>query len=319
MLVAMDGECREDDICLEGLPNDESDTIRLPDCALGEENQFGFEVKNNSSRHFRVAWPAHPTISIAPQILHLHAHSSAPLKLTFCSGTPVAHQPAEVVAAATEIKYPGDPIAWFQGKTCVARQDGLAELEKEPKVDLIKGGDKKVAVKVHAIADDNKYECDPAPIIFKPTKMLQSRSHPLTVKNVGAACLAFKTHIRFASSEEIDTSGLYTVLPSEGSIPAGGACVLTVIFAPEEVHDCRRTLCVDIPRLCTACEPLRIALDGEVVRPWCHIEVRISARGLDFPFETARESEFFGHAFCGCLPAIYIRSLSAWPLSLLLP
>ncbi len=44
-------------------------------------------------------------------------------------------------------------------------------------------------------------------------------------------------------------------------------------FSPTEVVDCARLLVADMPGLDASVPPLRVRMDGRVLRPWCHFDL----------------------------------------------
>ncbi len=61
--------------------------------------------------------------------------------------------------------------------------------------------------------------------------------------------------------------------PSSGSIAGGDSLDITAKFSPQEVEDCSRLLLCDISGLDGSCAPLQKAVNGKVLRPWCHFEL----------------------------------------------
>ena len=268
--VALKGECHQEELAFLGLPNGESDTLRLPDSALNQAQAIDFALRNSSSKAYRVTWPGHANVSVQPAALHLLPHSTADLRLTFNASAPAALAPADIVATASEIAFADGKVpevAW----SAQAGSSGAATAE--PKVTPVKGGDKKLPLKVFALANDSKYECMTREVTFKATPMCQARTFALPIKNTGTTKLPFAATVLLPDGSE-DGSGLHTAAPAQGSISPGSEQQLLLRFAPTEVQECKRKLAVRMPNLAAGLQMLEIALDGKVQRPWCHFEVR---------------------------------------------
>jgi hydrocephalus-inducing protein len=147
--------------------------------------------------------------------------------------------------------------------------------EPEPKVSDVAGTAKDIELKVFATADNARYTCGAPPegILFKPTMMYQTRIFTFPLVNDSTSQLNFKFTVFDVDGYSIDSSGLYSISPEGGTIPASGSVPITVRFAPKEVVDCARVLAADIQGLDPNAKPLHIPLDGRVVRPWCHFEL----------------------------------------------
>ena len=147
--------------------------------------------------------------------------------------------------------------------------------ELVPAPEPVEGGDGSVEevqstapLKVFAVADDARFSCETSNVAFKATMMLQRRAHVFPLKNDGTARLDFKFTIE-------PDAGPYVVEPAAGTVPAGEEAQIKVIFAPQEVVDCKRTLRCEFlgTKLDEGMEPLVIPLNGKVLRPWCHFEL----------------------------------------------
>lgn len=264
--IKLRGECFQADVTIEGLPPGEADTIRLPDCALGQQREQAFVLQNHSERHVRVAWPGHPQLRVAPEALHLHAGAIAACTLTFSSRGAVALSAAQLVAALVQIEYPeGAPVAWAA--------DAAPDAAAEPPVDTVKGSEKKLPLTVFARADDARFECATDSIAFKTTPMFQARSFAFPLKNTGTVALSFQSKVQRADGA-VDGSGLYTVTPVAAQVAPGQAAQISVRFAPTEVQDCARRLVLHVAGLPEGVDAPCIELSGRVQRPWCHFEVR---------------------------------------------
>lgn len=266
--LALRGECAADDLALVGLPGGEASVLRLPDCALGEQQVIDFRLQNNASAALRVTWPTHANLTAEPATQHIPAGTIAPMRITFAATTAAALNGVDFVATAAQIT-----TADGSAPTASWRSDSG---EPEPKVTAVKGTEKKAPLKVFAVANDARYECATREVAFKPTPMFQARTTTVTFKNAGTTRLPWSAQLRTPDGEA-DTSGLYTVRPAEGHVEPGKDATLTLRFAPHEVVDCRRRLHVAMPGLPGGATPLNVELSGRVQRPWCHFEVRSNA------------------------------------------
>lgn len=274
--IALRGECFVENVAFSGLPNDSMDTLRLPDGPIGKVHDFLFALQNHSDKHYRFAWPDNAHVKITPAVGHLHARAARGLLLRFQANAAVKLDPLELMLACTEITYPGQAVEWDDTVTQPVeggRGDEEGPRMAEPKVDVVKGGERKAVLRLHAVADDSRYTCSTKEVAFRSTMMFQTRVFQFAVANSGTAELGFQAVVQHRDGSE-DASGLYAVEPAAGVIAAGASQSLTVRFAPVEVEDCERTLLLETPHLAQGVEPLRISLDGKVQRPWCHFEVR---------------------------------------------
>lgn len=117
----------------------------------------------------RFTWPDHANIKIKPSTGHLLANTSTDLLLSFEAAAPVALTPAELLATCTEIKIPGTHAPWHNQMTTLVEAPGgkvdqaghpvmQAVAVLEPKVEAVKGGEKKLPLKVFAVADNPTYD-----------------------------------------------------------------------------------------------------------------------------------------------------------------
>jgi hydrocephalus-inducing protein len=295
--IALMGECFQEDIAMLGLPSDEPGVLRLPDTAIGKPRAVDFVLQNNSAaKTFRVAWPSHANLSVTPAALHLPPRTTAAVQLVFNATTAVALAGSEFTATASEITLADSAtaaIAWRAG----AGADG-APAVPEPKSTPVKGGDKKVPLKVWAVANDCRYECATKEVTFKATPMLQTRTFSFPIKNTGTTKLPFTIAILLPDGRE-DTSGLYAAVPASGVINAGAECAVSLRFSPTEVQDCRRRLAVRMQDLAAGVPPLEVELSGKVQRPWCHFEVRMRVCAVQLsPRILVHDVAHFGDECC---------------------
>jgi|LauGreDrversion4_1035100.scaffolds.fasta_scaffold295269_2 hydrocephalus-inducing protein len=68
-----------------------------------------------------------------------------------------------------------NPVEWDDRPTTrdFSSAEGASVADPEPQVTDVAGTAKDLALKVFAIADNPKFECDVKPILFRPTMMFQ--------------------------------------------------------------------------------------------------------------------------------------------------
>lgn len=185
IVVQLAGECSQGDI--EFVVDDcETDTVHFPDSFIGSGSELFVHVHNYSANNFKIQWPTHANIEVEPAVFHAHAHCVTPVRLKLCSTDTTVLSPAELAVSVTQIKYPDQPVQWMQGQ---CEEDGVTAVP-EPKYEAVKGGEKRLALKAHALVDDCRYDCTTRDIAFSKTMMFQARSEVVTVRNTG------KTEVR---------------------------------------------------------------------------------------------------------------------------
>ena len=262
--IKLRGECFQADVTLAGLPSNEADTVRLPDCALGQQQTQAFSLQNHSEKHFRVTWPSHPQLRMTPEAVHLHARASAECTLTFSSSTAVALNAAQLVAALTEFQCPGGELVPWSSDS---------KGDAEPPVDAVKGSEKKLPLTVFARSDNVRFECSTNSVTFKTTPMFQARTFAFPLKNTGTVSLTFESEVQGLDGA-VEECGLYSVTPAAAEVAPGQQAQIAVRFAPTEVQDCARRLMLRVKGLVEGVESPSIELNGRAQRPWCHFEVR---------------------------------------------
>lgn len=118
-----------------------------------------------------------PGFTFTPSLGHLRAGSSRPITATFLPTEPAAHDPLELSLAMQPIKYASEvprDLDW-----------DVALGSEEPPYAPTGGAAKAVPLRVYAVADSARFECDLKPVNFRPTMMFQTRSHAFTVKARG--------------------------------------------------------------------------------------------------------------------------------------
>ncbi|KAJ7536387.1 hypothetical protein O6H91_12G067600 [Diphasiastrum complanatum] len=162
-----------------------------------------------------------------------------------------------------------------KGNSDFGGSDSLLKIDLkvgEPAIDIVKGSSKVIELRLHAVCDNARYECNVQSIAFKSTMMFQTRSFTFNLKNLGRSCMKFLWRLCL-QNEKLDCTGLYVVSPLEGVILAGETVDVTIKFCPMEVENCTRLLTCDIPNLALEVQPLRIPIMGQIARPWCHFEL----------------------------------------------
>ncbi len=256
--IAVTGEGYQDDICFDQLPNNAADELRLADCPVNKPHSIAFVVRNSSaSKTFRFKWPTTIAgLTFSPSIGHLPPGCSKDVTVTFCAAAPVKMQPQDVKMATVQIQYKDAAVAaaaaegsaWDDRSTVIdysaapaggkdaAAAEPVAKAEPEPAATDVSGTAKDVSLKVFAVADNPRFECDAKPILFRPTMMFQTRSYSFPLKNTSTAKMDFKFFVATADGAARDGSGLYSVTPEGGVIEPGASADITVRFAPLEVR-----------------------------------------------------------------------------------
>lgn len=180
IVIQLAGECSQGDI--EFVVDDvETDTVHFPDSFIGSDSELLVHVYNYSANHFKVQWPTHANIAVEPAVFHAHAQRVTPVRLRLCSTDTIVLPPAELAVSVSQVKYPDEPIEWSQGQL---EEDGVTAVP-EPKFEIVKGSEKRLTLKVHALVDDCRYDCTTKDIVFSRTMMFQARSEVVTVRNTG--------------------------------------------------------------------------------------------------------------------------------------
>ena len=78
--VAIMGECYMEALALEGLPQDCTDELRLPDLPLSQTGYTAFTLRNMSDKPYRSA-QLDCSVCVLPALCNLNKHPSATLVL----------------------------------------------------------------------------------------------------------------------------------------------------------------------------------------------------------------------------------------------
>jgi hypothetical protein len=178
--IKLSGECSQGDIefVVDGV---ETDSVYFPDSFIRSDTELLVHVHNYSANYFRVQWSPHANVEVQPAVFHAHAKSVTTVRLKLCSTGTTVLSPAVLAMTATQIRYPLKAVEWIQGKL---EDNGVAAVP-EPKFEVVKGGEKRLALKVHALIDDCRYECSTREIAFSRTMMFQARSEVVAFRNTG--------------------------------------------------------------------------------------------------------------------------------------
>ena len=141
----------------------------------------------------------------------------------------------------------------------------------EPIHEIIEGSNKSLNLKLRALVDSLRYECDCNGINFKTTMMFQTRTHSFCVKNTSAASLPLRWKIVKDDGHPGENEIYFVDSPSE--IQGGTTETISVKFGPVEVEDCTRYFVCDIDYLEPGYKKIYISLTGDVQRPWCHFKL----------------------------------------------
>lgn len=141
----------------------------------------------------------------------------------------------------------------------------------EPAHEVVEGSNKALNLKLHALVDSSRYECDCNGIHFKTTMMFQTRTHSFTVKNLSITSLPLRWKIVKHDSHPGENEIYFVDSPSE--VLGGAIEIITIKFGPTEVEDCTRLLVCDIDYLESGYTNISIPLTGNVQRPWCHFKL----------------------------------------------
>jgi hydrocephalus-inducing protein len=147
-----------------------------------------------------------------------------------------------------------------------------AAIAPEPECEADGAASKAIPLRLFAVADMAKPECDDSAINFRPTMMFQTRAFTFPLRNTSTAQMDFKWAVCTLDGEP-EADSIYEVRPEGGVVEAGGSVDVTVRFKPVEVVDARRLLIASIPHMPEDAQALSRPLNGRILRPWCHFEM----------------------------------------------
>ena len=93
---------------------------------------------------------------------------------------------------------------------------------------------KPVEVRVNAVSDHPRYECQLAPINFKNTLMFQSRSYSLPFRNTSNASVEISWFVVHSNLKDEDEEIPFTVTPNTASVLPNDTMMFNVKFNPLE-------------------------------------------------------------------------------------
>lgn len=142
--------------------------------------------------------------------------------LPTCHPVPIA-QSACLTLQTAQINYKsGEPVEWddvIAAAAIAARSvtgagnartssmgANLGKPGAEPPTDTVPKSQKDIVLKVRAVADNAKYNCPAAPILFRPTMMFQTRCFSFPLGNTGLAALHYNWRV-LTTNHELDNTG----------------------------------------------------------------------------------------------------------------
>ena len=167
----------------------------------------------------------------------------------------------------------------------------------EPQINIIDKSEKYLPIKLNAISDYAKYQCNIKEIKFKPTVMFGTRKFDFQLRNT--SMIALNYNFKFTNPNPInanntnlsstnlynsydkkqtqeDAGGAFTISPSSGTIPAMSDELITLRFSPLEIdeYNFKRILTCHMQNLDPTYKILNIDLSGDAERPLCHFEIQ---------------------------------------------
>jgi hydrocephalus-inducing protein len=175
-------------------------------------------------------------------------------------------------------------------------EENIMEVEinlPEPNYSIIEKSEKFNTIRVTAVADYVKFQCQVKEIKFKPTTMYGSRKHEFQLRNISSINMHYNFTIinpspyinnssmvnlsnpMYVSSDNQDDAP-FSVFPKSGVLPPNNDEIIRVRFSPTEVDDTnfRRIMTCHIKDLDPSLKDLQIDLSGDAERPMCHFELQ---------------------------------------------
>ena len=284
--ISLQGECYTQSLSFENLPENREDEIHLPDLPIaGEPYETIFSVVSHAQQRIRFAFSEvhqclaegekderdNKGITFSPSIGHLEPGKRKDIVLSFSPKEATKLDSFDIPLSISEIKYvdanPGIQSSWDNTIT--------VEDKVEPAFETVSQSEDSISLKVFAVADNAKPECDRGPINFKPTMMFQSRIYSFVLQNTSTAAMQYSWQILGGQDKDIDLENPYTVTPSSGTVEGGQEQTISVRFSPKEIDeaDYSRVLACTIPNLEDGYTPIQRKLSGKATRPWCHFNL----------------------------------------------
>jgi len=165
----------------------------------------------------------------------------------------------------------------LQPQSPILKDDGFVEIEEvypEPQYSIIEKSEKYITLKLTAVSDYAKFQCQISQIRFKPTMMYGSRKHDFFIKNTSAMSIHYSFVFTNPNNPNPNANdqGPFSISPKQGVIPPNSDEPFLVRFSPIEVDDFgfKRFLICHMKDLDPQISPLQIELTGEAERPVCH-------------------------------------------------
>lgn len=286
-MVQLVGEGYMDEVTLEDLPGDLDGIISFGDCHVGEERSLAFSLCNHSTNVLRYVWPSHTDVTFSPSVGHLAPNASRAISATFRSGVPVEHAELKLACKVVHIMYTNPSSAgceWDSGAhtvrwaTVEEKARGAAkkivEAEPEPAYEAMDDTTPmELDLRINAIADVTRLQCDTSAVRFKTTMMFQTRAFSFPVTNNGKVRLDYSWTVvdKDTNMELVDSP--FTIDPPNGSIPAGCTEEVSVRFSPLDAGDFHAVAVCEVANLEEEGQAPIITLDATGQRPFCHFDI----------------------------------------------
>ncbi|QDZ25387.1 hypothetical protein HOP50_17g79270 [Chloropicon primus] len=285
-IIALQGECYTQSLSFENLPGNTEDEIHVPDLPLsGQPYETIFSVISHAQQRVRFEFPEvyrclaegeadereNHGITFSPSMGHLEPGERKDIVLSLTPKAAMKLDAHEIALSVSEIKYLDSNSSTEAGSW---DNSITVEEKEEPAFETISQSEGAIALKIFAVADNAKPECDAGPINFKSTMMFQSRVYSFSLKNTSTAAMPYSWEVTGGSPGSEDENP-YTVTPTSGTIEEGQEHTISVRFSPKEIDesDYARMLVCAIPNLEEGFEPIQRKLTGKATRPWCHFNL----------------------------------------------
>jgi hydrocephalus-inducing protein len=243
--VKLVGECHEDAIHFEDLPEEQSEKHLLGECVVGVKKEVVFSVANRSPRAIRFVWKCDDTtVTISPSVGHIASKQSRSICLSVLTTEPqdFRESPLSVTMESQAIQYRdgegdgggadgGAPsssvVDWDDRKIRVRwdKADGasgdsraarkVSEVIPEPPFDVVPNGSSTHSLEVVGRSDIVKFEGPPEENVLKTTLMFQTRTFSFPLKNIGTAPLEFRAAL-FSNEDGAESMSEGVTPPADG-------------------------------------------------------------------------------------------------------
>ncbi|KAH7442763.1 hypothetical protein KP509_02G000200 [Ceratopteris richardii] len=276
--IQITGEGYDEDLVFTGLPMDSDNELYFDDCPVGSKKLLEFSMFNKATdKHYYYEWPGVSCLTFSPGSGYVLAGQVQSIQATFSPTKPVQYVDYEIKLQVCNVKYE-DPEVEQQDENVTKKSDKKTQSKtpKESHYEIIKNSNRVILVKIHAVADNIRYDCLVQEINFKTTMMFQKRTFSFTLKNLSSITMPFTWTVQNLDGNSL-TQDIYVISPISGSIPAKESANINVRFCPVEVEEYNYILYCDIHNLDPSSSPPKIALNGKVARPWCYFELTRSS------------------------------------------